>query len=116
MVFTQPDRLRAAAGWLADQAIRHEPIDSCQRRVEMSDSSVVASGAAVLPADQVLTIAQADALRAYRDLSAYRIHLVLEEDGWHVDYQVKDPRHKGGGPHYVIDAHTGAILSKRYEQ
>jgi len=69
-----------------------------------------------LAADQVLAIAQADAARVYRDLSPYRIHLVLEDDGWHVDYEPKDPRLKGGGPHYVIDAHTGAIVSKRYEQ
>jgi hypothetical protein len=66
--------------------------------------------------DQALTIAQADALKAYRDLSAYRIQLILEEDGWHVDYEFQDPRLKGGGPHYVIDALTGAIVSKRYEQ
>jgi hypothetical protein len=55
-------------------------------------------------------------LEAYRDLSAYRIQLVLEDDGWHVDYELKDPNLKGGGPHYLIDARTGAILSKRYEQ
>jgi hypothetical protein len=66
--------------------------------------------------DQALTIAQADALNAYRDLSAYRIQLVLEADGWHIDYELKDARLKGGGPHYVIDAYTGAIVSKRYEQ
>jgi hypothetical protein len=64
----------------------------------------------------VLAIAQADATQVYRDLSAYRIQLALEEDGWHVDYDLKDARLKGGGPHYVIDAHTGAIVSKRYEQ
>ena len=69
-----------------------------------------------LTADRVLAIAQADAAAAYRDLSVYRIRLVLEEDGWHIDYELKDPRHKGGGPHYVIDARSGAILSKRYEQ
>jgi len=40
----------------------------------------------------------------------------LEADGWHVDYILKDERARGGGPHYVIDAHTGGILSKRYEQ
>jgi hypothetical protein len=55
-------------------------------------------------------------LRAYRNLSPYRVSLVLEGDGWHVDYELKDPRHKGGGPHYVIDAFTGAIVSKRCEQ
>ena len=71
---------------------------------------------APLAGDQALAIAQVDAARAYRDLSAYRIQLVLEADGWHVDYELRDSRLKGGGPHYIIDAHTGAIVSKRYEQ
>jgi hypothetical protein len=65
---------------------------------------------------QALAVAEADALQAYRDLSPYRIQVVLEADGWHVDYQLADPRRKGGGPHYVIDATSGAILTKRYEQ
>ncbi len=69
-----------------------------------------------LAAHQVLAIAQTDAARRYRDLSPYRIQLVLEDDGWHVDYELKNPRLKGGGPHYIIDGHTGAIVSKRYEQ
>ena len=72
--------------------------------------------AATIGGDKALKIAQADALKAYRDLTGYRIQLVLEADGWHVDYELKDPKFKGGGPHYVLDAHTGAILSKRYEQ
>jgi hypothetical protein len=72
--------------------------------------------ASPIPADQALGIAQADALRAYRDLSPYRVMLVLEADGWHVDYELKDPKRKGGGPHYLIDPTTGVILSKRYEQ
>jgi hypothetical protein len=74
------------------------------------------SGAEILAGDKALTIAQADALKAYRDLSAYRIQLVLEDDGWHVDYELKDPRLKGGGPHYVIDARSGDIVDRRYEQ
>jgi hypothetical protein len=72
--------------------------------------------ATFLAGDQVLAIAQADALRAYRDLAHYRIQLVLESDGWHVDYELKDPSLKGGGPHYVIDATNGTIISRRYEQ
>jgi hypothetical protein len=79
-------------------------------------SNPVLSPSGALSGDQALTIAQADAAQVYRDLSGYRIQVVLEQDGWHVDYDLKDPRHKGGGPHYVIDAHTGAIVSKRYEQ
>jgi hypothetical protein len=74
------------------------------------------SGPPIIGGDQALVIAQADALKAYRDLTGYRIQLVLEDDGWHVDYELKDPRLKGGGPHYVIDAGSGTILSKRYEQ
>ena len=65
--------------------------------------------------DQALAIAQADAITAYRDLSAYRIQLALEFEKWHIDYELKDPKLKGGGPHYVIDAVGGAIVSKRYE-
>jgi hypothetical protein len=69
-----------------------------------------------LAADRALAIAQADAAQAYRDLSGYCIRLGLEEDGWHIDYDLKDPRLKGGGPHYVIDRFSGAIIFKRYEQ
>lgn len=72
--------------------------------------------AVCLAGDQALAIAQADAKGAYGDLSPYRIQLVLESDGWHVDYELKDRTTKGGGPHYVIDAQSGNILSKRYEQ
>jgi hypothetical protein len=76
----------------------------------------VGNGVVGLAGDQVLAIAQADAARVYRDLSVYRIQRALEDDGWHVDYELKNDRLKGGGPHYIIDAHTGALFSKRYEQ
>ena len=69
-----------------------------------------------LPSDQALAIAQADAARSYGDLSPFSIRLALEPDGWHIDYDLKDPRLKGGGPHYVIDAATGSITSRRYDQ
>ena len=70
----------------------------------------------MLAGDHILTIAQTDAVKAYRDLSMYRVQIVLEPDGWHVDYDLKNSRLKGGGPHYVIDPNSAAILSKRYEQ
>ena len=69
-----------------------------------------------LSSDQVLRIARVDAEAAYRDLSIYQICLALESDGWHVDYELKDRKLNGGGPHYVIDQKSGAILAKRYEQ
>jgi len=74
------------------------------------------SPATIIQADEALRRAQSDALNAYRDLSPYWIRVVLEPDGWHVDYQPKSPGMKGGGAHYVIDAETGGILFKRYEQ
>ncbi len=44
------------------------------------------------------------------------IAIVLEADGWHVDYELKDTHLNGGGPHYLIDPSTGMILAKKYEQ
>jgi hypothetical protein len=82
----------------------------------MASTSIQQTPSRRLAGDQALSIAQADAVRAYRDLNEYRILLVLEDDGWHVDYELKDPHSKGGGPHYIIDAVAGSILSKRYEQ
>ena len=81
----------------------------------MSQATRIPSGAAI-PGDHALAIAQADALMVYGDLSRYRIALVLEEDGWHIDYELKDKRLKGGGPHYIINATSGVISTKRYEQ
>jgi hypothetical protein len=72
--------------------------------------------AAELSGAEVLRIAQLDAESAYRDLSGLKITLLLCPDGWHVDYDLTDPLSAGGGPHYVIDARSGAIVSKRYDQ
>ena len=69
-----------------------------------------------VPCDQALHVAHQDAERAYRDLTDFRISLSLEADGWHIDYELKNQALNGGGPHYIIDAHTGAIIAKRYEQ
>jgi hypothetical protein len=67
-------------------------------------------------AEDALKVARLDAEKVYRDLSAYRIALSLERDGWHIDYDFKTPGIQGGGPHYLIDAVTGVILTKRYDQ
>ena len=70
----------------------------------------------VLTCDQILRIANGDAIVAYRDLTGYRIEMWLADDGWHVEYHV-DPAHgQGGGPYYVIDPVDGSIKSKRYYQ
>jgi hypothetical protein len=72
-------------------------------------------GLAISP-DRALAAAHADAMNVYRDLSPYRIHLTLEVDGWHVDYELRSGTLKGGGPHYVIGPRDGEIISKRYQQ
>jgi uncharacterized membrane protein YkoI len=69
-----------------------------------------------ITSDQALKIARLDAEKAYRDLSAYRVLLELDHDGWHVDYELKNRQANGGGAHYVIDAQTGMIRTKKYEQ
>ncbi len=66
--------------------------------------------------DQALRIAHEDAENVYRGLSRYRICLALEADGWQVDYELKDPNSRGGGPHYIINQANGAIVWKGYKQ
>ena len=70
----------------------------------------------LLPAAQALNIVEQDAINRYHDLSPYSILLKLEPDGWHIDYELRSESMTGGGPHYVVDATSGEILSKRYEQ
>lgn len=66
---------------------------------------------------QAITIAEADAVPVYGDeLLHFTLEVALADDGWHVNYELRKPRWAGGGPHYVIDATTGAILSKKYYQ
>jgi hypothetical protein len=74
------------------------------------------ANAPTLASDEALRIARADAERVYRELHLYRIEITLEGDGWHIDYELKDANAQGGGPHYVIDATSGAIVSKKYFQ
>ncbi|MBA4190675.1 MAG: hypothetical protein C0467_22045 [Planctomycetaceae bacterium] len=65
---------------------------------------------------QAIAIAEADALPVYRNLDDLTLEVSLHNDGWHVEYQMRKPRHAGGRPHYVIDAVTGEIVSKKYYQ
>jgi hypothetical protein len=75
-------------------------------------------GISGLTKEEALRIVEKDVLHTYdaRDLAAYHVRATLESDGWHIDYDLKDKQLEGGGPHYVIDRHSGAILSRRHEQ
>lgn len=66
--------------------------------------------------EDALKIANEDAKRSYRDLSIYTVESVLKEGKWYVDYNLSNTQMVGGGPHYVISAETGEIISFRYEQ
>ena len=79
-------------------------------------TAVVAGQGSALTSDEALRVARADAESVYPDLSKYRIEITHEADGWHIAYELKDASLNGGGPHYIIDAFTGAILSKKYYQ
>jgi hypothetical protein len=66
--------------------------------------------------EQALQVAREDGERAYGSLEAYKVEARLVDGRWFVDYELADPALQGGGPHYEIDAESGEILSKRYEQ
>jgi hypothetical protein len=76
----------------------------------------VANRGAMIDEATAREIAEKDALRAYRDLSIYRIKTELREGNWYVDYELEGEAVAGGGPHYVISATTGEIINRRYEQ
>ncbi|HBI44352.1 MAG TPA: hypothetical protein DDY78_16095 [Planctomycetales bacterium] len=69
-----------------------------------------------IASDEALRIARLEAEKAYGDLSGFNVTLALEPDGWHIDYELKDPNWNGGGPHFVIDPSDGRIVWKRYDQ
>ena len=79
--------------------------------------SATAVARSVTAAD-ALAVAQNDAVAVYRDLSRFRIEITREPGGWRIVYHfVPAARFEtGGGPHYLVDAETGEIVSKLYYQ
>jgi hypothetical protein len=68
------------------------------------------------PADDAFRVAHRDASAVYGELRGYRITIEMHSDGWHVEFDLTKLNVAGGGPRYVIDPATGAIVSKVYEQ
>uniref|UniRef100_UPI0040578729 hypothetical protein n=1 Tax=Candidatus Electrothrix sp. TaxID=2170559 RepID=UPI0040578729 len=66
--------------------------------------------------EEALRVAHKDAKMIYKDFSIYDIKAELKDGKWYVDYEINVKNMLGGGPHYVISAETGKILSYRYEQ
>ena len=65
---------------------------------------------------EALKIAREDAVKVYNDLSVYQVKTAHKQQEWLIDYELKDKNSQGGGPHYIISASDGKIISKRYEQ
>jgi len=66
--------------------------------------------------EEAIGIAHENAAKIYRDLSIYEVRATLKDSKWYVDYILKDPGMVGGGPHIVISAETGEIISLKCEQ
>jgi hypothetical protein len=120
-----PDRTAVEADCPMVQAFRHESSSPFQPDVgynvveesmSMTPGTIADLMVPSITSDQALRIARQDAERVYRDLSPYRASVSLEQDGWHVDYELNETQSQGGGPHYVIDPGNGTILNKQYEQ
>jgi uncharacterized membrane protein YkoI len=87
---------------------------ACHRKEPMPARD--AQSSQLISREQAISIAERDARKAYRDLSPFKVEAMRKEDGWHVDFMLKDEYADGGGPHYLIDAKDGRIIRKRYEQ
>jgi hypothetical protein len=70
----------------------------------------------VISEETAREIAAAEAGQAYHDLSGYAVTARLADGRWYVDYDLTDETLLGGGPHFVIDAASGEITARRYEQ
>ncbi|PWU10184.1 MAG: hypothetical protein C5B50_25990 [Verrucomicrobia bacterium] len=82
----------------------------------MSNIAALEPSKPPVSSDAALKIARLDAEQKYSDLSPYRIAIIFEDNHWRIDYELRNRNVQGGGPHYLIDAMTGVILSKRYAQ
>jgi hypothetical protein len=48
--------------------------------------------------------------------ASFGIEVLVADGSWYIDYDRTDETPLGGGPHFVIDAASGEITARRYEQ
>lgn len=67
---------------------------------------------------EIFSNAHKDAVSAYGENleSAYYVRISLKDDFLYVDYELKNPKARGGGPHYKIDFVSFEVLERRYDQ
>lgn len=94
------------SGWIASQREIAFPAEDKER---------LSSGSRSLNKEEAVAVARSDGNKAYGSLEPYALK-VCELSGWWV--VIFSPREglDGGGPEYVIDKETGAIVDKKYYQ
>ena len=70
----------------------------------------------IIDKDHAIAIAHDDALKSYGNLDNLEVNAVFSRGEWKIDYELKNKKLNGGVPHYRIDAKTGEIKHKIYEQ
>lgn len=84
---------------------------------EMTDTMTTQKDTSGISEERALELAREWASKAYRDLSVYNVAIELKDDGnYYVDYTLSNPNMVGGGPHFVISAKTGELISSRFAQ
>lgn len=66
--------------------------------------------------ERAIEIAKKNAKDYYKDLSIYEINATFFDTVWHVDFELKDAKLDGGGPHYVISAKDGKVIDFKFYQ
>jgi hypothetical protein len=119
MAFIPPAQTHDAAAWQVGPPILREETNGAIRKRSRKHGQYIGDRQSTFPGNSWRSSTHHRTDGCCESLwrpTPYRIQLALEEDGWHVDYELKEPRLKGGGPHYLIDAFTGVIRSKKYQQ
>jgi hypothetical protein len=123
--FLEHNELELAWDTLAEIATRAKAPPACwgklahAARLMMLTNKADEAARRAVPAvscDQALAIARHDAEQAHREFLDHRIEITLQSDGWHVEFRIDKPLVAGGGANYLVDATSGAILSKTYYQ
>jgi Zn-dependent metalloprotease len=100
-------------------------LTACSRRtsdaVKMSQEPGGEKGVArettpAISKEAALEIARRDAKKESVDLGVYEVVALEEVSAWRVVFRLNRKGLNGGGPKYLIDKATGAIVERKYTQ
>lgn len=87
---------------------------SCKYKHDQSSSNK--KNEFMITKEKAIEIANHNASLYYRDLSIYEMKVQLVDSNWKVDYELKDNKLDGGGPHYIISGKSGKIIESHFYQ